>query len=221
MEALRKLHNACKRDLISEWVKPHSHVLDCGCGRGGDLWKWRAVHARVSAIDPDPASLLEAEERAQSMDATVLFLGPGDIRQAAFAGPYDVVCYNFSLHYIVDSFAESLKALALAVRPGGLLIGIVPELARAEAMVDADGSFKDALGNTIEILGDRLLVNLSDGPYYADGPKSEPLLDGAILIQNIELLGFERLMWEPMIRRPNGLISDLYTKFVFRKVWSR
>jgi SAM-dependent methyltransferase len=218
-EAMRKLHNNCKRSLITKWVNPHAFVLDCGCGRGGDWWKWKAVHARVAAIDPDPESLKEAEARALDMGFPVCFLGQGDVRQGAFAGPYDVVCYNFSIHYIFNdqkTFAESLKAIKVALKPGGLLIGITPEKDRAHMMADASGNFKDALGNMFTVKDDKLLVKLSDGPFYATGAREEPLLDGSILIQNLNKLGFTRLVWEPMLPHPNGMISDLYTKFVFR-----
>jgi hypothetical protein len=169
----------------------------------------------VAAIVPDAESLSEAESRAKAMGFDVWFLGQGDIRQAAFTGPYDVVCYNFSLHYIFENektLSESLKAIKVSLKPGGLLIGITPEKARAEAM---GPDFIDKLGNEFKINGDRLLVRLADGPFYADGAKEEPLLDGSILIQNLKELGFDRLVWEPMASRPTGLISDLYTKFVF------
>lgn len=219
MEELRKLHNNSKRKLITDWVHPGSFVLDCGCGRGGDWWKWRSVGARVAAIDPDHASLDEAEKRAHEIGFKVWFLGQGDVRHAAFAGPFDVVCYNFSLHYIFENektFQESLRAIKVAVSPGGLLIGITPEKARAESMVDENNRFVDALGNKFQIKNDKLVVELVDGPFYAAGPKEEPLLDGAILIQNLKNLGFDKLVWEPMLPRPNGLVSDVYTKFVFR-----
>jgi hypothetical protein len=88
--------------------------------------------------------------------------------------------------------------------------------ARAEAMVDDSSRFVDKFGNEIE-LGERLKVRLADGPFYADGPREEPLLDAAVLIQSLAEVGFAMLIWEPMLNRPNGLISDLYSKFVFRK----
>jgi SAM-dependent methyltransferase len=157
------------------------------------------------------------------MEFGVWFLGLGDIRQAAFAGPYDVVCYNFSLHYIFEdpeTFNQSIKALAVAVRPGGLLIGVTPEKARAEAMVNQFGYFRDSLGNEIAMLraNSRLMVRLADGPFYADGGKEEPILDANVLIRALEQAGFEMIQWEPMIDKPNGLISDLYSKFVFRRL---
>jgi len=151
----------------------------------------------------------------------VWFLGRGDIRQAAFAGPYDVVCYNFSLQYIVDAWEDSIKGIDVAVRPGGLLIGITPERARAEAICDEHGQYKDALGNEFSIYqgGRRLMMKIGDGPFYADGPRDEPLLDSTIFIEALKNIGFEKLVWEPMLARPNGLISDLYSKFVFRKIF--
>ena len=223
MDELRKLHNNCKRELITKWVRPGSIVLDCGCGRGGDWHKWKAVKAKIFAIDPDEESLQEAEKRALDMHLSVWFLGRGDIRQAAFAGPFDVVCYNFSLHYIFenpDTLEMSIKALALSVKHGGLLIGITPELARAEGMVDQFGHFKDQFGNEIALTKQNrnLLVRLVDGPFYADGGREEPTLDSQVLISKLKEAGFEKLVWEPMLSRPNGLVSDLYSKFVFKKI---
>lgn len=220
MDELRKLHNAAKRELIIAAVPRGSHVLDCGCGRGGDLWKWKAAGARVSMIDPDDESLAEAEHRAFEMGYPVTFLGTGDIRQAAFAGPFDVVCYNFSIHYIVDNLAESLKAIKVAVKTGGILMGITPDKDRAVAMADQYGAFEDDLGNYFRIYqgGRRLMVKLTDGPFYADGPKDEPLLHGPTLVALLKDAGFDLVVWEPMIKKPNGLISDLYSQFVFRKI---
>ena len=209
MDALRKRHNVIKRQLITQWVPHGSHVLDCGCGRGGDWHKWRAIDARVSAIDPDPESLREAEERSNKLRLGVNFLGQGDIRQAAFAGPFDVVCYNFSIQYIVDSWEDSIKAIKLAVRPGGLLIGVTPEKSLVE-----DSKSPDKLGNTFEIQGDRLRMYLVDGPFYADGPKDEPLLDGSKLRQALEP-EFQCLLWGPVSHETTGFVTDIYAQFVF------
>jgi len=219
MDALRKLHNNCKRELIQKWVEPNSKVLDCGCGRGGDWHKWKAVNAHVFAIDPDEESLREAEQRAYEMNFGVWFLGQGTIVQAAFAGPFDVVCYNFSIHYIMDDFETSIKAINCALRPGGLLIGITPDKSNAQNMCGEFGHFGDSLGNSFDIYqgGRRLSVKLSDGPFYADGPKDEPLLDPTQLILALQCVGIELIEWSPMLKKSNGLISDLYSKFVFRK----
>jgi len=222
MDKLRQIHNNCKREFLQRWVWRDSVVLDCGCGRGGDLWKWRGLNVRLFAIDPDEEALVEARSRAETSNTNVFFLGQGDIRQAAFAGPYDVVCYNFSIHYIFETpeiFKSSIKAIACALKPGGLLLGITPDKMRAEMMADENGKYMDSLGNNFEIWNGRrrLMVQLADGPFYADGPRDEPLLDAQQLIEALKAVGLELLIWEPMVDRPNGYISDLYSKFVFKK----
>ena len=93
MDNLRKLHNNCKRRHILDWVSRGDFTLDCGCGRGGDLQKWKAAGARVAFIDPDEESLIEAHTRASEMKIDVFFLGKGTIVQAAFAGPFDVASF--------------------------------------------------------------------------------------------------------------------------------
>jgi len=218
MEQLRKLHNKCKRDLISKWVPAHSRVLDCGCGRGGDLQKWNAVKARVDAIDPDASSIQEAQKRAKQMGLDVRFLGVGDIRQAVkvMKEPWDVICYNFSLQYIFSDFNESILGISRALKPGGLLIGIAPEKFRIETMCHPSGIFKDSLGNIIENFSDHARVKLVDGPFYGGEFKTEPVMDGEFLILELLKLKITLISWEPMILNPTGMISDMYTKFVFR-----
>jgi SAM-dependent methyltransferase len=217
MEELRKLHNNCKREFIKKWVTRGSHVLDCGCGRGGDLQKWAAVNARVDAIDPDPESIREARRRAQALNFKINFLGIGDIRDAvATHGPWDVVCYNFSIHYIFQddrTFHESIDAISRAVKPGGLLIGIAPEKIRIETMCGSSGIFIDSLGNSIKNFSDHASIKLIDGPFYKNEFRDEPMMDFEFLISKLK---FKIISCEPMMIRPNGFISDMYTKFVFR-----
>jgi SAM-dependent methyltransferase len=173
----------------------------------------------VFAIDPDEESLREAEARAIELNFGVWFLGQGTIIQAAFAGPFDVVCYNFSIQYIMDDFENSIKAIDCALKSGGLLIGIAPDKSRALSMGDVWGHYSDSLGNTFDVFagGRRLMVKLADGPFYADGHKEEPLLDFGILIKALEKVGITLVVYEPMLSKPNGLISDVYSKFVFKK----
>ena len=148
MDELRKTHNLAKRHLIQKWVPSFSSVLDCGCGRGGDLAKWNVARAQLYMIDPDEESLQEAQNRAHEMQIGAWFLGKGDIRDAVkIAGPWDVVCYNFSLHYIFENektFETSIDAIARAVKPGGRLIGIIPDQDRIELLLE-NNIFKDEL----------------------------------------------------------------------------
>lgn len=213
MEALRRLHNQKKRELIVQFVKPGSYVLDCGCGRGGDLQKWRDVNAVVFGVDPDHSSIDEAYGRRDllGMKHRVRF-HPGDIFVAEKFGPFDVVCYNFSIHYIAECLKDSAKAIARATKRGGLLIGITPDLDRVKVFKSPD-----ALGNTIEPINDKTIsVRLVDGPFYADGARSEPVITRAALEEALKPW-FDCIQWKPMLDEPNGLVSDIYSTFIFRR----
>jgi SAM-dependent methyltransferase len=203
MQQLRKEHNAIKRKMIQENVRPGQTVLDCGCGRGGDLLKWQSVQAKVTCVDPDRESLDEAKSRAKEIGFDAKFV-LGDIHKVK--GTYDVVCYNFSLHY-----EKNFSTIVSRVKPGGLLMGIVPDPERLETEW-----FMDRLGNTCIRDGDVLKVKLCDGPFYNGVERSEPILDTCGL-KNILKNSFETIVWEPMTSEPTGLISDIYTKFVFKK----
>lgn len=221
MDQLRKLHNNCKRKLILDWVKPGQHVLDCGCGRGGDIHKWNLIkNLKVTAIDPDEDSLKEAINRATESGYGIWFLPPGDITKTLEWGPYDVVCYNFALHYIfenMDTYTKSVWAISQAVKPGGILIGITPDNTRLQSILDSSSKFVDRLGNSLEVKGGKLMVYLTDGPYYAQGAKEEPILDKDLFLNSMKAYGFKMLLWEPMLKTPNGLVSDIYSQFVFVK----
>jgi SAM-dependent methyltransferase len=221
MDSLRKLHNSSKRKLITQWIRPGSLVLDCGCGRGGDIHKWKLIQGvKVIGVDPDEESLAEAQTRTIEANFGMWFLPPGDVTTALSWGPYDVVCYNFSLHYIfenMDTYTKSVWAINQCLSPNGLLIGITPDKNRILPLLNSESKFEDGLGNKIELKGDKLLVNLVGGPFYAEGGREEPLLDPDMFIQSMIQSGMKLIKWGPMISHPNGLISDIYSQFVFVK----
>jgi SAM-dependent methyltransferase len=130
METIRKYHNSVKRALIESSTKPGDRVLDVGCGFGGDLGKWERVGVtQLDACDPSEESLLEATNRAPTFKKLKPHFFHGDI----FSCPkkqYDVVCYNFSLHYIFGSrelFFKSIKGIRSRMKDGSVLIGCVPD----------------------------------------------------------------------------------------------
>jgi len=218
MDRMRKMHNEAKRVHIQKNVPVGSLVLDVGCGRGGDLHKWKKC--TVIGIDPDEESIKEATKRAHECGYTWASFMHGDIHDAPQI-LYDVICYNFSLQYIFKSeelFESTMKNIVSRLRIGGILIGVVPDASRIPI------KYIDSLGNTIERgyyssnnqqFGNMAIVRLADGPYYANGPVPEPLCYKQFLFQ---VEGLELESWEKMVPEHTGLISDIYSKFIFRRV---
>jgi len=217
MESIRKFHNDVKRSLIQSITSKGHYVLDVGCGFGGDLKKWHQCGAILFASDPNKDSLKEARARATSMKIPVSFID-GDILSCP-ERPFDIICYNFSLHYIFQSrelFFRSIQAIRKRLRPKCKLVGIIPD----SDSILMSTPFKDDLGNMLVrsgatgngAFGEKLFVNLVDTPFYKDGARSEPIAYKDLLITHLEEVGIYLESWHPIA--PSGL-SGLYSVFIF------
>jgi SAM-dependent methyltransferase len=216
MEDLRRLHNNEKRSLIESVCRKGDSILDVGCGFGGDLQKWRNVGVNINMCEPNSDALAEAQERAKNMKMRVNFYH-GDIH-ACPNRKYDVVCYNFALHYIFqtrDLFVSTMREIKKRMKPGGVFIGIIPDSERIifkTPIHDSSGNFFKLKNTSNGDFGEKLFVHLADTPYYADGPKSEPLAHKDLLITHMENNGFCLKKWTPL---KGNQISELYSKFIF------
>lgn len=216
MDEIRRAHNTFKKELIQSATREGDLILDVGCGCGGDLQKWRHAGANINMCDPDETSLAEARSRAKNLKIRVNFY-QGDI----FDCPnrkYDVVCFNFSLHYIFASeklFRDSIREIKKRMKPGGKLIGIIPD----SQQIIMKTPLQDDMGNFFMMkehgnggFGEKLFVQLVDTPYYADGPKAEPVAYRDHLVCELESNGFTLALWENLT---GSHISELYSKFIF------
>ena len=216
MENLRRVHNDEKRELISRVTRKGDSILDVGCGFGGDLKKWENVGANINMCEPNEEALQEAKQRAKNMKIRVNFY-LGDIH-ATPVRKHDVICYNFALHYIFQTrelFSDTLREIKKRMKPGGVFVGIIPD----SEQIMFKTPFSDSHGNFFKLkstsngdFGEKLFVHLADTPYYADGPKSEPLAHKDMLITQLENIGFTMKLWKPLCGNP---ISELYSKFIF------
>lgn len=216
MEEIRKNHNDAKRDLIQSVAKKGYHILDVGCGFGGDLQKWFRCGVNINMCDPEPKALEEAQTRAKNMHLRVNFY-EGDIHNCP-KRKFDIICYNFSLHYIFQSknlFFSSIREIRQRLKYDGFLIGIIPDSEKIifkTPYIDENGNFFKMKEHGNGDFGEKLFVQLSDTPYYADGPKSEPVGYKDLLITHLDAYGIRLCMWEGLTGNP---ISELYSKFIF------
>jgi len=220
MERIRKTHNSIKRELITSHVSGGTNVLDLGCGRGGDLHKWKTVGANVFMIDPCEASVNDAKKRQKSLGTRYQFK-VGDVLSAP-RKEYDVVCSNFSIQYVFKNrnyMRRCLNAIVQRLRVGGKFIGCVPD----SEFIRMNPRFKDGLGNfftvnTFNDVGDCVDVMLVDTPYYNGKVIPEPIAHKDIFVTFMENKGLLLTEWEPIMKERSHTISDLYSKFCFVKV---
>jgi len=216
MEEIRKHHNSEKRELIQRVCREGDAVLDVGCGFGGDLGKYKQCKVNLSACEPLEDALNEAKTRAKTHKMRVNFYS-GDIMSTPNRR-YDVVCYNFSLHYIFrdeNLFSDTIREISRRMKPGGKLIGIIPDsnqIIFKTPLNYGKDSFFVMKSTSNGQFGEKLFVNLEDTPYYQDGAKSEPIAHKDLLVTRLEKIGFKLESWEPLSGNP---ISELYSKFIF------
>jgi len=219
---VRALHNQLKRKFILEHVAPHARVLDVGAGRGGDLAKWRAARAQLWACEPDPEALAEARRRAARVHPEATLLA-GDVL-AALAGveqsSFDVVAFHFSAQYLFrdEAYARaSLERVAQLLRPGGRLIGVVPDAARVLLRACPDIAVPAHAGGRGPRFGELVDVYLRDCPYYQHGGVPEPLCYRELLVALCAAARLRLLEWAPFHAERTGAITDTYATFVFEK----
>jgi len=109
---LKRHHNAVKRDLLRSYAS--ESLLDIGCGRGGDIQKWRDLGlSRVHGIDLSPVSIEEARRRAAG--CTLYTFDTADARIPINIGrQFHTVSTMFCLHYFFES-EETLRTLLQTV----------------------------------------------------------------------------------------------------------
>lgn len=220
---LRKVHNELKRDFISQNVKEGQLILDAGCGCGGDLLKWSKHNVVIYGCDPNAESIQEAKRRSKKSKIKSVHFFNGDISSTPIL-KYDIICYNFSLQYVFESeelFKRTIKNIKERSKIGTKIIGVVPD---SNEILLSPIFKRDSLGNEFskETLsgdfGDRVKFCIAGTPYYKNGPISEPVCYKDILVTYLENDGFELELWDYFVTFPTGLISDMYSKFIFTRV---
>jgi SAM-dependent methyltransferase len=211
---IRKYHNDVKRDLLVSCTRLGNKVLDVGCGFGGDLKKWNYIGVKPDLCDPSFDAVTEVQRRMYSLGLKYC-VQHGDIINCYNGEQYDIVCYNFSLHYIFESkdlFTQSIRSIRKKMKPGAKLIGVIPDsdaILLGTPYKDTDGNFmtrsldKTGHGN----FGEKLYVYLKDTPFYEDGPRAEPIAYKDLLVTHLAEVGILLQEWTP--------ISQFYSKFIF------
>lgn len=223
---IRKLHNNIKRSLIQSVASPGKRVLDVGCGRGGDIFKWLDCGVELTCVDPDSSALTEAKRRARAKGAKVEFF-KGDVTSAPERA-YDIVCYNFSFQYTFASeqkFEDTIEGIVKRTGPGSKLVGVIPDsnfvLSKGSKYTDSIGNYvlrnEDRTGNGD--FGETIWVCVKDTAYYEDNePISEPIAYKDTMIQKLRDVGFKLDEWKPIVSHTTGYITDMYSEFIFTRV---
>ncbi|WWC87787.1 uncharacterized protein L201_002679 [Kwoniella dendrophila CBS 6074] len=138
---LKKFNNWIKSVLIGKFAQRQGKVLDIGCGKGGDLNKWKQARIMLYVgLDIAETSVQQAHERYQRMGgrfdgyffAYDCYSKPlGDIlpEQLQQKDLYDNVTMQFCMHYAFESVSKvrmMIENVSRYLRKGGKFIGTIP-----------------------------------------------------------------------------------------------
>jgi ubiquinone/menaquinone biosynthesis C-methylase UbiE len=122
---------ALAADLLAPWLHRARHLLDAGCGPGGN-GAWLAEHGTVVGVDLSADALAFVRARRPTtipVRASVDALPFADARYDAVVG--------LTVLYTVPDDAAALRELARVIRPGGAIFVIEPAFAALGRAHDA------------------------------------------------------------------------------------
>ena len=153
--------NKVKRRMFKQYAKNAASLIDLGCGRGGDISKWRDANAQhVLAMDLSAEQLDECRKRekssGQSKSATRITWLQGSILDAELelklrplmpaasqAGGADAVAVMFAVQFAFSSPQHAdqlLQTISSLLKPGGYFFGTAPDAGAIATAVGAAGS---------------------------------------------------------------------------------
>lgn len=240
---MRSFHNKVKQQLIesASTITNCTRLLDIGCGRGGDLFKWENANIDfVYGYDPNASYIEEANRRFHSSSVRRNYVFSTKMFDS-FENYFDVVSCQFAIHYMFENeqtLTDHLKYVRRMLRPGGIYIGtfmdgdrVVERLASSncytnQAMCIRTPRVSDVVGKDIGI---PLSVHLSGTLYFGEQSVShEYLVRKDTLTRKCADHGLRLMQFKPF-REFNQKMnfrmgpdfsecSYLYTSFMFEKI---
>lgn len=180
---LKRVHNAFKSRLIQRFARNANFLVDIGCGRGGDIGKWRASGvANVLGFDNSESQVAEATRRAQEAGV------PGYVFETTYAdvaealsdipdGCADAVTSMFSLNYFFGSRAEAealLVEVRRVLRPNGTFFGVFASGAEVRRLY-AEPELRETSAYVVRAVDGHL------GPFPCFGEEYSLLLRDTVL----------------------------------------
>ncbi len=120
MSRVRRAEERLIDARLSKLIGPHDAVMELGAGTGRFSLQLAKLARRVTAVDVSPEMLAILQHKARAAGLTNVLCQVGDFCEAAFAGPFDLIC-AFSCFEYVGNLPVLLGRLAICLAPGGRL----------------------------------------------------------------------------------------------------
>lgn len=134
-DGVRNTHNFIKASLIDDYIPRAAHILDLGCGQGGDLLKYKHIEPRsYRGVDISHAAIEAAAKRVAKIHLRCrVRLGCFDFTMRDWCdrtqNTVDAVSCQFAIQYAFASKEKAIhviRCIERVLRPGGVFVGTVP-----------------------------------------------------------------------------------------------
>lgn len=203
---LRKFHNYVKFSLYEKYCKPNTTLLDLGCGRGGDMFKWQKVGVnKVVGIDINKNYVIDAIKRYKYNRSNFLncdyqffftqekFIFTEFLQYRNLQTVYDNVSCMFALHYFFNTKEAAygiFEQISNSLRKGGHFFGTV-----------MNGTNVHSYVKTKELFSTNAMFIKKDYNEISDfGTKIQFMLSGTLYFGE-KTLSVEYLVFEHVLRK--------------------
>ncbi|XP_038602254.1 mRNA cap guanine-N7 methyltransferase [Tachyglossus aculeatus] len=225
---LRNFNNWMKSVLIGEFIervrqkkKRDITVLDLGCGKGGDLLKWKKGKInKLVCTDIADVSVQQCQQRYSDMKSRLRdndymydaeFVAADSSKELLadkFSDPemrFDICSCQFAYHYAFETYEQAdmmLRNACESLGPGGYFIGTTPN--SFELIKRLEASDSDSFGNDVYTVKFQ-----KKGEYPLFGCKYDFNLEGVVNVP-------EFLIYFPLL---NEMAKKYNMKLVFKKTF--
>jgi len=240
---MRTFHNKVKNQLIDASVKltNGTHLLDIGCGRGGDLFKWDSANLDyVFGYDPNPSYIEEAKRRFNTSHLKRNYVFSTDLFES-FENYFDIISCQFAIHYMFENvytLDQHLSYVSRMLKPNGLYIGtfmdgdrVIEKIGRSNCYSNQAMCVRIPRVSDLERqkdAGTPLCVHLAGTLYFGEQSVShEFLVKKEVLTRKCLEHGLRLVKYTPFRDYNNRMnfrmgpdyteCSYLYSSFVFKK----
>lgn len=130
-DVIKKFHLSVKRELYQKYCHNVDYLFDMGCGRLTDLFYWNENNVKILyCVEPSLDSIKSGQDRYENVKKNIktkLYVvnGFGDVNfendvkyKDIIKNKYDVITFQFTLHYMIDNIDIVMKNLKLISKKG-------------------------------------------------------------------------------------------------------
>ena len=206
-KVLRKFHNYVKFGLYIKYCKANTILLDLGCGRGGDMFKWQKVGIKqVMSIDINKNYIIDAIKRYKYNKANLVdcdyqfyfsqekFIFTEFLQYRNLQTKYDNISCMFALHYFFNSKDAAygiFEQISNSLIKGGHFFGTVMKgtdvhkYVKNKELYNTDAMFIKRDYNEIMNFGTKIQFMLSGTLYFGEKTLSVEYLIFENVLKNL------------------------------------